>query len=362
MICNGIEINVLRGKEKIGENLIEIKDRDTKILLECGVALSPTEKSRLIENEVAKAPYDAVIITHSHKDHAGLLSIPINSRKIYMGKPTCDILLAQGEICKENQDKIEHIFSNRSFLLGSLEIVPHLCDHSAYDSYMIEIRRKETVVLYTGDFRSNGRKSYERLLSFLPTNIDVLITEATNQRKKEQTEIALEDIATDEIKNHKITFVLQSRTNADRVVSIYKASRRAKKPLFMPTTMADLVSLCPGIPNPKQYSGIYPYMPYKINESTIKRQNFVMLIYSSMTKYLEKIDKITPLRNCLLIYSMWQGYKRESKSIKELLSSAKRLGIRVICLHVSGHADKQAQKMLIEKTRPKKIITVHSDK
>lgn len=41
--------------------------------------------------------------------------------------------------------------------IGDIKVTPYLCDHSAFDSYMLLCESKDETVLYTGDFRSNGR-------------------------------------------------------------------------------------------------------------------------------------------------------------------------------------------------------------
>ena len=63
-----LKVNILRGKENIGENLIEVSDKKTKILLECGVELKPTNEGVEIEKRVISTAYDAVIITHYHHE------------------------------------------------------------------------------------------------------------------------------------------------------------------------------------------------------------------------------------------------------------------------------------------------------
>ena len=42
--------------------------------------------------------------------------------------------------------------------------------------------------------------------------------------------------------------------------------------------------------------------------------------------------------------------------------AGEKMGISIVDLHVSGHADKQAIDMLIARTNPKEIKFVHTDK
>ena len=69
----GLNCNVLRGEDKIGENLIEIEKAGVKVLLECGTPISPTESTAITEEYVRKEPYAAIIVSHFHEDHSGLL-------------------------------------------------------------------------------------------------------------------------------------------------------------------------------------------------------------------------------------------------------------------------------------------------
>ena len=47
---------------------------------------------------------------------------------------------------------------------------------------------------------------------------------------------------------------------------------------------------------------------------------------------------------------------------EEFLDGVKALGIEMVDLHVSGHADRQTIGRLIRKTCPKEIIMVHCEK
>ncbi len=371
-----LEINILRGEENIGENLIEVTDGKSKILIECGVALNPTEKTKEIERKVLTTHYDAIIISHSHLDHAGLLKSEVNTDAIYMGKSTYELLCYTDAICPQNRHRVKFFEKNASFFVGEIEIKPYLCDHSAYDSYVIEIKKGKRSILYTGDFRSNGRKSFKALLQRLPSKVDTLITEATNPCQHNYTERYLEEKATQIMKKHKKVFFLQSRLNIDRLVSFYRATRRVGKPFIMGLGSAEISRIGKNIPSPLGFDDCYTYLRHRVNNfeytsskdkykqkligrcDIAKTNEFSMQVMTGMGDYLERLAKLTDLKGSVLIYSMWQGYK-ETDSTREFLEKVKSLGIEIIDLHVSGHADKSTQKRLAKKVNPDKIITVH---
>lgn len=62
----------------------------------------------------------------------------------------------------------------------------------------------------------------------------------------------------------------------------------------------------------------------------------------------------------LLIYSFWSGYK-EKPEMKAFLKCCEDLGLEIITLHTSGHADPDTIKELIGHTNPTKIIPIHTE-
>ncbi len=371
-----LDVNILRGHNKIGENLIEVFDGITKILLECGISINPTEETKKIEIEVLNKYYDAILITHYHCDHSGLLKEKLNTKHIYMGEDTYRVLNYCKAIHEENKNKIKFMKTEEIFYINSISIKPYLCDHSAYDSYMLEISKQNETILYTGDFRSNGRKSFLSLLNKLPQNIDLLITEHTNQCYKNETEQQLEKAAVNIMKNYKRVFLLQSTLNIDRLVSFYRASKLVNKKFIMNKASSEISSFYLHIPSPIKFNDCYTYLEdnYETNEyKKIKakfktkllsrkmiagEEEYVMQINSRMINYLKKLDNIKSLKNSVLIYSMWYGYKDD---MKDFLDEIRNIGIDIVDLHVSGHADVSTINMLIKWVKPKKILIVHSE-
>ena len=62
----------------------------------------------------------------------------------------------------------------------------------------------------------------------------------------------------------------------------------------------------------------------------------------------------------VLIYSFWSGYK-DTEDMKAFLDECEKLGLEIVTLHTSGHADKDAIKSLVKTVNPKKLIPVHTE-
>ena len=130
------------------------------------------------------------------------------------------------------------------------------------------------------------------------------------------------------------------------------------------------------IPNPNRFDNCFLYLPRKLNDEEHRKLNeeyrkklvgrseiaekkrFAMLVNAGMAKYIKKFVEGRRLYKAVLIYSIWEGYKERMVSF---LKTIKSLGIEIIDLHVSGHADIEAINKLIATTHPTTIQYVHTD-
>ena len=377
-----MEINIIRGQNQIGGSIIEISSKNAKIILDIG---SNLEDKEIVVPEIdglfkGKAKYDGVLISHYHGDHIGLATRILPEIPIYMGEKSYEIHKVSNEyIGKEYLKEPKTFKTEEEFLIGDIKIIPYLCDHSAFDSYMFLLNCEGKKILYTGDFRSNGRKSFEPLLRKLP-KVDVLITEGTNFSNEKigkinltEKELEKKGIELLEGKNRPI-FVLMPATNIDRIVTFYKIANATKR-LFLLDTYAGLITDTIGgnIPNPGTFSNVRMFLTnqnkYKILENYSKNKigrkgivnsNFMMCVRPSMKKYLENYPEGFSFEGCTMFYSMWEGYKKE-KNMKEFLEFMEEKGVKIISLHTSGHADEKDFDKLIKKVEPKIIIPVHTE-
>ena len=377
-----MEINIIRGQNQIGGSIIEVSSKNTKIILDVGSNLDDKE---IVAPEIeglfkGEAKYDGVLISHYHSDHVGLVTRILPEIPIYMGEKSYEIHKVIREYIKKEYLKEPKTFkADEEFLIGDIKITPYLCDHSAFDSHMFLLDCEGKKILYTGDFRSNGRKFFQSLLNKLP-KVDALITEGTNLSndkigKINLTEKELEKRGIELLEgNDRPVFVLMAGTNIDRIVTLYKIANATKRLFLIDTYVGVITDTIGGnIPNPRTFFNVKiflttpnkheileNYPQNKIGKNEIANSNFMMCIRSSMKRYLENRSKEFSFEGCVLFYSMWKGYKKQ-ENMKEFLKFMEEKGVEIISLHTSGHADEKDFDKLIKKVEPKIIIPVHTE-
>lgn len=372
-----MKVNIIRGKNQIGGNIIEISTEKTKILLDAGLGLDGGNTLPDIHGLFDFAGYDAIFVSHYHSDHLGLVYRAHKDIPVYMGEGCYNIIRASDRYKEQETITPKGFLRHRQkIVIGDITVTPFLCDHSAFDSYMLLCEAQGESVLYTGDFRSNGRKPFEWLLNSLPKKVDKLICEGTTLSRDgyvPQTETALEEKAAKLFSETRgPVFVLQSSMNIDRIVTMYRAAKRTGRVFLEEAYMAGIAAAAgehipnPNfrdvyafITNPSRYEFIEKYQR-KIGKSTIAQKRFVMCVRTSMLDYLKSLSELMSFENGILVYSFWSGY-RETESMKPFLTECEKMGLRIEILHTSGHADEGTIRMLIQRVNPTVIIPVHTE-
>lgn len=374
-----MNVHILRGQNQIGGNIIEVATNTTKILLDVGLELDDdgSQPLPLIDGLFDTAGYDAIFVSHYHGDHVGLVYHANRDIPVYIGEAGYRIIKAADEYKKKDTISPKgFLHSKKPIVIGDITVTPFLCDHSAFDSYMLLCEADGESILYTGDFRSNGRKSFDALLRSLPQNVDKLLCEGTTLSREAHTSVTetdLEERAVDLFMSTKgPIFVLQSSTNIDRIVTMYRAAKRSGRVFLEDAYMAGIAaSAGSSIPNP-DFDDVYAFITspsrydmlgkfkHKAGKSFISKRRFVMCVRSSMIGYLKSLSEIFSFSNGLLVYSFWSGY-READSMKVFLRECENMGLKVAALHTSGHADEETIKRLIETVQPKALIPIHTE-
>ena len=369
-------INILRGQNQIGGSVIEISDDKTRLFFDIGINLDESDEVEVpeIDGLFYGAPTcDGVFISHYHSDHLGLTDKLLDGIPVFMGEKAYDIITAAANY-REKQIPFtpQFIYDRDKITIGDFTITPYLCDHSAFDSYMFLIENGGKTVLYTGDFRANGRLDFDALLEDLPV-VDVLITEGTTLTREGRENIQeelLEEIAVNYIQDQKgPVFIMMSAQNIDRLVTAQNIADQTDRVFLQDIYTAQIAKSCGVLSDKarvfmtggdKQYQQLQQFNTVKIGKYAISKTPFLMCIRQSMKNYLAKLNDLVSFEGGVLFYGMWKGYM-EQPEMKEFFDWMTSKGVKVHILHTSGHADSITIEKIVEATAPKTIIPVHTE-
>jgi ribonuclease J len=198
---------------------------------------TPLKRLWIIEGVTAPARpiATAVLFSHYHGDHIGMLAnvlpgIPFYmgsvSKEIYYDTPRSDSVHGIPEIVQRARDlRRRNAFQHRRYS----ECASFMVDHSAFDAYMFLIEAEGKRVLYTGDFRTHGfrGKAVLPMLRNYVGQVDVLITEGTMLSRGRRGGQVGACPATGNpavvMEEYKYVFVVCSSTNIDRIGSVYQS-------------------------------------------------------------------------------------------------------------------------------------------
>lgn len=411
-----LNIKIHRGTKEIGGSCVEISTPVTRIIIDLGLPLVDkaggdfnfSRYEGLSVNELIKIgilpdlpelysnsddKIDALLLSHPHADHFGLINFVRKGIPVYLSKQSNDILDINS-IFTKTKIRIKNPFyfeSNKPFSVGDFTITPYFNDHSSFISYSFLIEANNKKIIYSGDFRGHGRKakSFYWFLKNAPENIDALLMEGTNIGRDGHnlTEQDLEKsfIGTFKEKN-KINLILTSSQNIDRLVTIYRACKRTGKLLvmdFYTATVLKILSKYAAIPYPSskfpEIRVFYPYFlsrrianegkqellyqfkKYKITKMEIDENydSIVMLVRPSMLKDLKLINS---LNYGNVIYSQWEGYLSKDQKLADFITFLLSKNMKLIKLHTSGHSDVSTLKKYVNAVKPKYLIPIHTDK
>ena len=406
-----------RGSSEIGGSCVEIFTKTTRIVVDLGMPLVDRQgddfDSHSLKNKKVKQlidekilpdieglydqnnPVDGLLISHPHQDHYGLLKYITGGVPVYLGKATHE-LIKIGGLFANNEIEIknpQYFSAWKSFTIGDIKITPYLMDHSAFDSYLFLIEGEGKRLIYSGDFRSHGRKGklFEHFKTLNLGAVDVLLMEGTVVSREEHYKNKPENFIEQEIeklfKESKPNLVYASGQNIDRIVSLYRAAKRNKKifviDLYQAAVLEKVTKFTRNktIPYPSaSFPEIRVYFPqnqisrlyskdrndiinrlyrYRIKVEEISKlaSRIVMLVRPS---YKNEKKLFSGIKNGNIVYSLWSGYLKKpyTSSFIDLLEN--KYGYTMHHIHTGGHADVQTLQELVEAVNPKQLVPMHT--
>lgn len=394
-----MQVRILRGAQQIGGSCVEIEAQGARVVVDLGMpldALDSTDPLALLPALPGLRDPDpsllGILLSHGHRDHWGLLPVSGDHVPVWMGEATHRIMAAsEGWVpgLKLPRD-VRHMADQRTFALGPFEITPYLTDHSAYDAYSLVIRADGQSILYTGDLRAHGRKAklFEAFVLHPPKDIDVMLMEGTTIGRPGAdtglpTESDIEFALAEQFRGTPGMVLLAcSAQNIDRMVSVFRACRRARRTFLVDLYAAEILRATgnanipvvgPGWPEmalftpQSQRVRVVREQAFDVLERNAHRRLFpedlptlaphaVMLFRPFMLRDLERAKC---LDGAAVIWSQWNGYLTQPANIA-LRERLTRLGIPIRVVHTSGHASVPDLKRLATAVAPRALVPIHT--
>jgi len=385
-----------RGAREIGGNCVELEVGGKRLVLDLGHPLSaePDEEVGLPDIPGLSAHDDGsllgVVLSHPHQDHYGLVARADPSVPIYVGRAAAALLDAAAFFSPSGTRLRPAGFleDRLPFILGPFTLTPYLVDHSAFDSYALLVDGGRRRLFYSGDFRVHGRKAslVRKLCESPPKSVDVLMLEGTHVRGDGPKvigpdELRVELTMTDTFRSAEgLVVVFSSAQNVDRLVTIYRACKRAKRTLVVDLYTATIATATgrDTIPQPG-FSGLRVYVPnrqrilvkqtheferveairrHRIFPDEIRDHvaELVMVIQGSTLPELARADC---LGGATAIWSLWPGYldRPSGRRTARLLEEHR---VPLVHLHASGHARINDLQVLASAIGAARIVPMHT--
>jgi len=401
-----------RGTKEIGGICIELRANKSRIIADLGIPLVSGGKDRPFDTKILEkksvkqlldlgilpavdglyaggdSSVDAVLISHSHLDHYGLLRYIHPDIPIFLSEGAKELIKISDIFTPNRIGRLNTriVSNNKKVRVAGFEITPFLVDHSAFDALAYLIRGDKTMAFYSGDFRGHGRKSalFKKMVVSPPRDIDCLIMEGSMLGRVDQMykdEIAVERGIREILENkNNIAFLFASSQNIDRLVSAYKACRKIGSTFVIDLYTAFILhKLGKKTKSLPQYNWpnvrvkffkfhadkiaeagheklLYLFNQKKIEMEEINRsKDKVLMILRDNSLFPRVVRYIQPIKGSVIIYSMWGGYLTD-----KFREYCRGKGIAIRQIHTSGHATLRDLKAFANALKPKTLIPIHT--
>lgn len=383
-----------RGTQQIGGTCIELEANGQRILLDLGLPLDAEgASSDLLPNVEGLRDEDprlsAIVISHGHGDHWGLLPLCKPGIPVLMGAATARIMSAAAPFTPNffAPSVFQYLSDRTPVQIGPFRITPYLVDHSAYDAYALQVEAAGRRLFYSGDIRAHGRKGalFERLLNKPPPPIDTMIMEGSSlgrldEHDRFESETEIEARLVESFSQTGFIVISASAQNIDRMISIYRACKRTGRTLLLDIYAMEILRATnnPNLPN-VGWPNLSVYVPEYQRRHITRSQRFDLLEPYKSARIFRKHIAETADRTVMLfrpammrdlelgnlwndaraIWSQWNGYLEAGPGAK-LKTDLLQRGIELEVIHTSGHASIADLRRLASALNPSRLVPIHT--
>lgn len=385
-----VSLTVHRATQQIGGNCIEISTDGHRVVLDVGRPLdAPQDAKGLLPKTLdISRPADGVLISHPHQDHYGLLNEVPEAWPVHCGEPTARLIRLSTAL---GGKQLPHRFmpwkSGETAMVGPFSVTPMLTDHSAFDAHMLLIEVEGRRILYSGDFRTHGRKPVlpRRLIQSPPRDLDVLLMEGTNLGSDKPV-MSETDLEGDFVELFRAAagrvFVAWSAQNVDRTVTLYRACLKTGRTLVVDLYTAEVMESLAEfgrLPRPgwdslkvvitSAFARLYRrtgrgdfvdrMAGHGISAARLAEtpSKWVVMVRPSLIRDYEP-NAVLPTPDDAWCWSMWRGYLKNEDGAA-VQAWFEKGGSRAAHIHTSGHASPTELRSFAKAMNAKQFVPIH---
>lgn len=409
-----VSITPFGGVNEIGGNKFLIEEDGASVMLDFGLSykgrgkfftdpyMQPRDVHTMVElgvipdipgayTEEGDRPFDAMVLSHAHRDHSGHMSLLRKDIDIHAGEAASRILLALRDSSRERLEfalgdrELKRFHTKDVLKFDPIEVQPIHVDHSIPGAYGFIIRTPESVIGYTGDFRMHGpmsQMSLEFMNELKSNRPDVLLMEHTNILEGEVSTEA-------EVKSKLSSVIRESRAlvvgdftlaDVDRYKSFHAAATENDRQLVITAKRACIIDSLmedPRISVPNYKDGV------RVLEKTGARQRTwedsicgkwgtvqATEIHEHQEKYvlivppadIQNVLKISTRPGSVFLFSSSEPFNEEMElDYDRLMNWLDVMGMPTYRVHASGHAMPMDLRRFVSEVRPKIVVPIHGE-
>ncbi len=385
-----LKIIPLGGLEEVGKNMTVIEYGNDMIIIDCGIAFPEDEMlgvdlvipdfSYLTKN---RERFKAMVITHGHEDHIGAipyvlkeLNVPVYATRLTLG--LIKNKLEEHRLVRSTSLKC--VKAGDVVTIGNFKIEFIRSTHSIADSVALAITTPVGTIVHTGDFKIDytpidGKPiDLPRLAELGNKGVLALMSDSTNAEREGYTMSeksvgkVFDNIFTGCTKRiivatfasnvHRVQQIVNSAVKTNRKVAI---CGRSMENVMKVAIELGYLNIPEGVLI--DIDDIDDYIPERLVLITTGSQGETMSGLSRMASGTHR--KVVITHEDLVIISATPIPGNE-KLVSNVIDDLFKIGADVIYhsladVHVSGHACKEEQKLMLSLIRPKYFIPVHGE-